>query len=321
MSAPSDEVLRTAERLLVEQALEFMGSRRQEEIDHFRASVSKIVGETPREELLRVIERVRTTGEDWGYQPMEPFARRVHYAMADYALAPASSFEGGQHLEALPRGTPIVFLPNHLSYADANLFEILAHRAVLDHLTSRLVVVAGPKVYQEMFRRFLSLCFATIKTPQSSSRSSGEAVMPAREVARIARETIALALERIEQSEALLVFVEGSRSRSAAMQPALAAVSRYFECERTVLVPVGITGSERLVPVGDEHVHPTRVTIRIGRPFEGRELIERADGKRQVMMDTVGLRIAEVLPPSYRGVYGDDAPGLAEAREVAGDLG
>jgi 1-acyl-sn-glycerol-3-phosphate acyltransferase len=283
--------------------------------------VSKIVAETPREELLRVIERVRTTGDDWGYQPMEPFARRVHYAMADYALAPASSLEGGHHLEALPPRTPIVFLPNHLSYADANLFEILAHRAGFDRLTSRLAVVAGPKVYQEMFRRFLSLCFATIKTPQSSSRSSGEAVMPAREVAKIARETITLALEHVEHGNALLVFVEGSRSRTASMQPALAAVSRYFECERAVLVPVGITGSERLVPVGDEHVHPTRVTARVGQPFGGRALVERAEGKRQVMMDAIGLRIAELLPPSYRGVYGDDAPGLTEAREVAGDLG
>jgi len=60
-----------------------------------------------------------------------------------------------------------------------------------------LTVVAGPKVYSSLRRRFSSLCFSTIKTPQSSAVSSEDAVMNAREVARAARQSIDVAHERL----------------------------------------------------------------------------------------------------------------------------
>jgi hypothetical protein len=45
-------------------------------------------------------------------------------------------------------------------------------------------------------------------------------------------------------------------------------------------------------------------------------LRKATDEDRRLMMDVVGLAIAEVLPPPYRGVYGDDVPGLDEARRL-----
>ena len=41
-----------------------------------------------------------------------------------------------------------------------------------------------------------------------------------------------------------------------------------------------------------------------------------ADDDRRVMMDVVGLAIAEALPENYRGVYGNTAPDLDEARRL-----
>ena len=54
-----------------------------------------------------------------------------------------------------------------------------------------LTVLAGPKVFAKPIRRMASLCFGAIKMPQSQSTASGEAVMPRREVARLAQETLA----------------------------------------------------------------------------------------------------------------------------------
>ena len=42
-------------------------------------------------------------------------------------------------------------------------------------LANRLTAVAGPKVFTSRERRFSSLCFGTIKVPQSSEVASGEA--------------------------------------------------------------------------------------------------------------------------------------------------
>ncbi len=143
--------------------------------------------------------------------------------------------------------------------------------------------------------------------------------MSARDVARLARDTIAIARERQTRGDALLVFVEGTRSRTASMQRTLPAVVRYFDAPGTLLVPVGITGSESLVPVGDEHLHAAPVAVRLGRPASAADLVARAEGNRRLVMDAVGVAIAQLLPARYRGEYGDDGPhGVhAEARALS----
>lgn len=299
--APHPQIERTKSVLL--QTFEsFLADRSADQIARFRAAIQALLDRTPELELLNVVERVSTTGENWGYFPPEPFARHVHRAMADTMLTADSGVQHKERLEAV-RDRPLVLLPNHISYSDANLLEILLFRAGLGDVAERMAVVAGPKVYSDPLRKFLSLCFGTIKTAQSASRASGEAVMSAREVAAVARQTIELAFERLSSGDALLVFAEGTRSRAAQMQPLLAAVSRYLERDGTVLVPVGITGTEHLIGIDDNQLHPTCVIASIGEPIEASELKQRAKGKRTEMTALIGRAIAAALPEQYRGVY------------------
>ena len=76
--------------------------------------------------------------------------------------------------------------------------------------------------------------------------------MNSRDVARAARRSIEIAYERLRLGEALLVFAEGTRSRTNGMQQILAGVTRYLEGPGTWVLPVGIVGSEELFPIGDE---------------------------------------------------------------------
>jgi 1-acyl-sn-glycerol-3-phosphate acyltransferase len=314
-----DSAIVAAREALIAAATRFLGQWSDDELRALRQRVADLMSEATPEELERVAERLRTTGSDWTYYPPDPFSRRVHYALADVALTPDSTLEGAEHLEA-SQHAPLVFVPNHVSYADANLVEIMLHRFGFDELAGRLCVIAGPKVYAELFRRFSSLCFGTIKTPQSSARSSGEAVMAPRDVAREARRSIGAAHERQRLGDHLLVFIEGTRSRQTRLQPALAAVTRYFDFPGSKLVPLAVTGGEKLVPVGDERLNPARITVRIGPSFEAARLAELARGKRQLMVDAIALRIAQLLPPSYRGAYADDVEGLEAARQIADAL-
>jgi len=287
---------------LVEQFASFLAEQPPERLTWFRNRIAEVIARTAESELARVVDRVGQTGSSFGYFPPEPFARHVHRTMADVTLSADSGLLQGEHLDAV-RTRPIVFLPNHLSYSDANLFEILLHRAGYTDIAERVTAIAGPKVYGDPLRRFLSLCFGTIKTAQSSSRASGEAVMSAREVAAIARRTIMLAFERLDRGDALLIFAEGARSRDAAMQPLLPAVARYLEHPGSVIVPVGILGTEHLIAVGDDQLHPSCVQITIGAPIESEELAQRAGGRRARMAELVGRAIAALLPPAYRGAY------------------
>jgi hypothetical protein len=47
--------------------------------------------------------------------------------------------------------------------------------------------------------------------------------------------------------------------------------------------------------------------MRIGRPIRAADLLGHAGGNRRDTVDAIGLAVAEVLPPSYRGAYADAA--------------
>ncbi|MDR1989281.1 MAG: 1-acyl-sn-glycerol-3-phosphate acyltransferase [Acidobacteriaceae bacterium] len=252
--------------------------------------------------LATLRDRLASAGSEWGYFPADPVARQVHRLLAARLLPHLMRLEGAERLRGLDTAR-MVIVSNHLSYSDANIVEVLLHRANADAIAERLTVVAGPKVYSNITRRFSSLCFGTIKTPQSSGVSSGEAVMNAREVASAARRTIVVAQERLRAGDALLVFAEGTRSRTGGMQTLLAGVTRYFEEPGTIVLPVGIAGSESLFPIGEQRLTPSEIVMAIGRPINADELRAASGGDRRVMMDEIGRAIAAVLPQDYRGEY------------------
>ena len=112
------------------------------------------------------------------------------------------------------------------------------------------------------------------------------------------------------------MFGEGTRSRQATLQRMLAAGARYLEtCDAWVL-PVGITGTEELFPIGEPGLQPVRANVTVGRPLRGAALLKASQGNRQLLMDAVGVAVSEVLPASYRGVYAADGPDLCEARRL-----
>ena len=267
-----------------------------------RESLGREIDAAGPEALAGLGLRLAHAGSDWTYYPSDPLARRIHHALARRVLHHAPVLLGTEHLSAVA-GRPVVIAANHLSYSDANLLEVLLHQAGAGALADRLTVIAGPKVYSSLRRRFSSLCFGTIKVPQSSNVSTDEAVMNARQVALAARRVIEIAHERLRLGEALLVFAEGTRSRSGEMQRLLPGVARYLDGPGTSILPVGIAGSEALFPIDEGSLNPVRLQVSIGAPIEADALRARSGGSRQRMMDAVGLAIAANLPPQYRGAY------------------
>jgi 1-acyl-sn-glycerol-3-phosphate acyltransferase len=271
-------------------------------LPEIRATLARTIDEAGPGGLDSLGRRLSHAGTGWSYFPHDPLARRIHHVLAAPVLQHAPIVSGIEHLEAVA-GAPLVILANHLSYSDANAIEVMLQIAGQGALADRLTVIAGPKVYSNLSRRFSSLCFGTIKIPQSSSRSTGDAVMNAREVARGARRSIEIARERVALGEALLIFPEGSRSRTGAMQPLLAGVARYLDMPDVRVLPMGLTGTERLFPIGEGSLNPVPLTLRIGASIDVAALRAESAGNRQRMMDAIGIRIAELLPEEYRGRY------------------
>ena len=210
--------------------------------------------------------------------------------------------------------------PTTCRYSDANLLEILLQRFGGAPLADRLTAIAGPKVYSSMKRRFSSLCFGTIKTPQSSALSTEDAVMNAREVApRCAACRSTSRTSGWAWATRLLVFGEGTRSRSSGMQPLLPGVSRYLEGPGTWVLPVESPEPEELFPVETTRCTRCRSAIAPRPAVPGSRPAragERATG--ELMMDSVGLAIAGLLPLAYRGAYADDAAGPGRRQASCG---
>src|SRR5215471_2108571 len=243
--------------------LDFLGRGGLLPLDDVRAALEREIDAAGPDALVSLKARL-AADDGWTYYPVDPLARRLHHLLADRFLERGSRVEGLDHLDALGAG-PLTIFANHLSYADANAVDVLLERAGAAGLAARLTAIAGPKVFTSRERRFSSLCFGTIKVPQSTEVSSGEAAqLHARDVARAAHQAIEVAYARLAAGDALVLFGEGTRSRTATMQPMLAGVARYLSVPDTWVLPAGLTGPESLFPVDAATVHPARIVMRIG---------------------------------------------------------
>jgi 1-acyl-sn-glycerol-3-phosphate acyltransferase len=304
---------------LVDAITMFLAREHAASLDEIREHLERAIDEAGPEALQALSDRLAHGADEWNYYPRDPLARRIHHALAAPVLRQDPTLLGTEHLASVAE-QPLLIMANHLSYSDANVIEFVLQQCGAGRVADRLTVIAGPKVYSSLRRRFSSLCFGTIKVPQSAARSSGEAVMTTREVAMAARQSLQVAEERLRAGEALLVFAEGNRSRSAELQPFLPGVARYLSTPDIWLLPVGIAGTERLFPMEADRLHSVRLRVHFGRPVLARRLVDRARHERRLIVDAIGVAIAKLLPEAYRGAYGEAAADLERARQVYADV-
>ncbi|MBI4299215.1 MAG: 1-acyl-sn-glycerol-3-phosphate acyltransferase [Chloroflexi bacterium] len=111
------------------------------------------------------------------------------------------------------------------------------------------------------------------------------------------------ALRMLSRNEAIAFFPEGTRSPGR-MREAIPGIALLAIRSQATLLPVGITGTERMGPLWRVAFPTGKITVRIGEPFslpaiEGR--LERS--QLEALTKMVMQRVAALLPESYRGVY------------------
>ena len=113
------------------------------------------------------------------------------------------------------------------------------------------------------------------------------------------------ALEKLARDQCLMIFPEGTRSRTGAMKKAQPGVVRLAMKSQAAIVPVGISGTDGMN--NPLHVfRPTgRLRINIGRAFTLPDIEGRPSAAVLLSMtDMIMERVAMLLPSESQGVYG-----------------
>lgn len=247
---------------------------------------------TSDEELASLLRSFATIGSQYVLYPAEPAARRLSRAAMPQLLTEAR-VEGAEGLLEAARGRCLL-LSNHLSYVDTQVTDLLIASRISEDLADRIVAVAGPKVYGSPFRRLASISLSTLKTAQTAGLAYNEAGLSPREVGRIALATVEQAGELMAEGHPILIYAEGSRTRTGRLQPFLRAVSKYAALPDVTLVPVAIEGTEHVFPLDQKAMRPAAVRLVFGEPFPAAGLGAKG------AVEQCWRRVAEALSEDHR---------------------
>ncbi len=181
--------------------------------------------------------------------------------------------------ENVPRKGPLIIVANHHNLIDPPLLSASVPR--------RINFMAK----EELFR-----------SRKVRAIMQGYGAFPVRR-GQLDRVAMRRALAALQNGGVLGMFPEGKRSPNAQLQSPQPGTSLLAARSGVPVLPVGITGSERVKGIGFIR-HRPRITVTIGRPFLLPHAGDKLTRSRLAQhSDLIMEHIAELLPESYRGVY------------------
>jgi 1-acyl-sn-glycerol-3-phosphate acyltransferase len=188
-------------------------------------------------------------------------------------------------LENVPTHAPVIFMVNHQS-----LVDIAAIIQTLPKSVSWRFIAKKELVRVPIFG------WALVTTGQ---------IIIDRGNRTKAIESLRLAAERIRGGASVIVFPEGTRSPSGNLRPFKSGPFHLALEAQVPIVPVTVSGSQRITPKGRLTVHSGLVKIRFGKPIPTRGLArsDRAGLKARVRQAIaegydVGLQGPVVIEPA-----------------------
>jgi 1-acyl-sn-glycerol-3-phosphate acyltransferase len=190
--------------------------------------------------------------------------------------------------DKVPREGPLILASNHLSFIDSIVIPLVAPRRIFYLAKAEYFGGRGP------VSRLRDGLFRTLG-----------AIPVDREAARSAQASLDAALRVLKAGDAFGIYPEGTRSRDGRLHRGHTGVAWLAINASAPVVPVGLVGTEKIMPVGSRIPRVRKVTIRFGDPMDFAELAAQhppAVARRRAT-DAVMAAIAELTGQERAATY------------------
>ena len=189
--------------------------------------------------------------------------------------------------ENIPRTGPVLLASNHLSFVDSIIIPLVAPRRVV--FLAKSDYFTGKGLRGAWMRWFFTAVGA---------------VPIRRGTAGAAREALNSAMEILDEGLAFGIYPEGTRSRDGRLYRGRTGVAWLALTARCPVVPVGLTGTQEIQPVGSRIPRVRKITIRFGKPLDFSYLQGAKPGPaRREATDAVMAAIRELSGQEVVGRY------------------
>lgn len=151
----------------------------------------------------------------------------------------------------VPPTGPVILASNHLSFIDSVVITLFAPRPVSFLAKDSYFTGTGIK-------GFLSRTFF---------RGIG-AIPVTRGVGQAAQEALDAGLGLLQEGEAFAIYPEGTRSRDGRLYRGKTGVAWLALNAGVPVVPVALSGTDKVQPIGSKGIRPAKVTIQFGEPLD-----------------------------------------------------
>jgi 1-acyl-sn-glycerol-3-phosphate acyltransferase len=187
-------------------------------------------------------------------------------------------------IENVPLRGPVILAGNHLNVTDPPILTFVIPR--------RIVWMAKQELFDIPVAGALYRMFGCI--PVRRAEADLRALRRSQQVLR--------------RGHILGMFPEGTRSAGEGLQRAEPGTALLALRSGVPIVPVGIWGTENM-KLPRDFLRRTHVNIVFGKPFMCPKPKRVTRKQIEETTDLMMSRIAELLPPKYRGVYREGAAG------------
>ena len=151
-----------------------------------------------------------------------------------------TSIEGREHI---PQTGPFVLAPVHRSIMDTPISSCLTRR--------RLRFMGKDTLWKRQPAAWILSALGGFPVTRGTAD----------------REALQRCIAVLEAGEPLVLFPEGERKSGPTVQPLFAGAAYVALKAGAPIVPVGIGGSEQVMPKGSRFIHPRKVHVIVGRPI------------------------------------------------------